>query len=111
MLKRLDTQLNELVNKNSIKLLSQWIIKRYPKTLETMGINSPISLPSLVKSDMYVDLGSLLVAAHLHITKQMKINAEYPGPNGIRQWILMNLCTFPIIIYTIITLSADEIFN
>ena len=43
-LKRLDTQLNELTNQNSIKspkLLSQLIRKRYYKILETSVINNP----------------------------------------------------------------------
>ena len=48
-LKRLDTQLNELTNKNSIKFLKVFKPKNnnYYKTLGTSVLNSPMSPPSL----------------------------------------------------------------
>ena len=49
-LKRLDSQLNEQTNQNSIKVpkvVKQRYKKRYYKTLETIVINSPLYPPSL----------------------------------------------------------------
>ena len=43
----MDTQINELTNQNSIKLLAQQMRKRYYKTLGTRVINIPTSSPSI----------------------------------------------------------------
>ena len=52
LFKRLDTQLDESTNRNSIKVskVSKSLRNRYYKTLGTSVINSPISLSPIYRS-------------------------------------------------------------
>ncbi len=70
MVERLDTQLHEPTNQNSIKdwLLSQQIRKHYYKTLWTGVINNPVSPPSLVYTCSCVAGDGCVVAPHPQIS-------------------------------------------